>query len=235
MQEEISKILYQYSYLKIYLLGSAYLLSMYMMAPCFLGVCKILYKKKVLQKIVDRKISVCQIRYEVIHSLGAILVFGFAVLPIVYLIREGIIHLLPSTVINIIIGVVIMTIWNEVHFVIVHRIMHLPFFMRHVHVVHHQSKIPTVYSVYSFHWFEAFLISTLSLTIMLFVPFSPVAVFLYPLVNLIFNCAGHCNYRFGNGVGHSWLLFGTNHNDHHAKAKKNYGFVLNPTDRGKKD
>ena len=232
MHEAINKTLYQYSYFSVYLLTFAYFLILYfVLAPSFLGVCRFLYTKNVLHKIVEKKIHAKQIRYEVVHSLSSIIIFGFSSLPIIYLIRIDFAHLLPNTIANVLLGIVLLTIWNEVHFFTVHRIMHLPYFMRHVHVVHHRSNIPTVYSVYSFHWFEAFLLSTVPLTIVPFIPFAPVAIFLYPLVSVLFNYAGHCNYRFGNGTGLSWKLFGTNHNDHHFKAKKNYGFVSDVIDK----
>ncbi|NQY09838.1 MAG: sterol desaturase family protein [Flavobacteriales bacterium] len=166
-----------------------------------------------------------------LHSLKSVLIFGFSGLPIVYLIRSGDITLLPNTFLNVVIGIALLTAWNEIHFFVVHRIMHLPFFMRNVHIIHHTSKTPTVYSVYSFHWFEALLLSTVPLTITPFVPFSIMAIFLYPLASILLNYAGHCNYRFGKGTGASWKLFGTFHNEHHAKGKKNYGFASDLLDK----
>ena len=230
--EAINKILYQYSYLSLYGLTFVYFLGLYfILAPCFLRICSVLEARGILNKIVGKEIPDKQIRYEVMHSLGSIFIFGFSALPVIYLIRINSITLLPNTLINVIVGLVVLTIWNEVHFFVVHRIMHIPFFMRNVHVVHHRSNIPTVYSVYSFHWFEALLLSTVPVTIAPFIPFAPGSIFLYPLVSILFNYAGHCNYRFGDGTGWSWKLFGTNHNDHHFKAKKNYGFVSNVIDK----
>ena len=103
--------------------------------------------------------------------------------------------------------------------------------MRNVHYIHHKSRVSTVYSVFSFHWLEALLLSTIPLTIVPFIPFSIVAVFIYPLVSILLNFAGHCNYRFGDGKGTSWKLFGTYHNEHHSRGRKNYGFSLNFLDK----
>jgi len=138
----------------------------------------------------------------------------------------GVITLLPNTIFNIFLGLAILVLWNEFHFFIVHRIMHFPFLFRNVHCIHHKSKVPTVYSVYSFHWVEALLLSTVPLTIAIFLPFSFVSIAIYPLVSILINYSGHCNYRFGNGNGNNWLLWGSNHNEHHYKNKKNYGFLL---------
>ncbi|MAJ50119.1 MAG: fatty acid hydroxylase [Flammeovirgaceae bacterium] len=165
------------------------------------------------------------------QSMQSIIIFGFSVIPIIYLIRKDFIVLLPNTWPIIFLGIVLLTIWNEVHFFIVHRLMHFNFFMKHVHFIHHKSRIPTIYSVYSFHWFEALLLSTVPLTILPFIPFSIVAVFIYPFVSILLNLAGHCNYRFGQGKGNYWVNFGTAHNEHHTKGRKNYGFALNFLDK----
>ncbi|MCF6351011.1 MAG: sterol desaturase family protein [Flavobacteriaceae bacterium] len=202
-----------------------------MVAPLFLWLCKVLANKNIIHRIIAAFASKNQIQFERLHSLKSIFIFGFSILPVIYLIRKDIVILLPNTFINILIGILILTIWNEIHFFIVHRIMHIPFFMKKVHRIHHKSKIPTVYSVYSFHWFEALLLSTVPITIIIFIPFSPLAIFLYPLCSILLNYAGHCNYRFGNGKGKNWYLFGTLHNEHHYTLRKNYGFASNILDK----
>ena len=179
----------------------------------------------------DVEVPKDQIVFEIKHSIKSIVVFGFSIIPVIYLIRVGVIELLPNTWFNVIIGIIILTLWNEVHFYVVHRTLHQNFMMKHVHFIHHKSRIPTVFSVYSFHWFEAFLLSTIPLTIVPFIPFSIVAVFIYPFVSILLNFAGHCNYRFGDGIGNSWKLFGTHHNEHHSRGRKNYGFSLNFLDK----
>jgi Delta7-sterol 5-desaturase len=226
IQVQLDNFLYNYSYIILFGLSFVYFLVLYfLLAPLFDGVCKLLYIKKILQRITLKEVTKEQILFEVKHSLKSIFIFGTSIIPIIYLIRMGAITFLPNTIFNILLGLVLLNLWNEVHFFIVHRIMHLPFFMKNVHYIHHKSKVPTVYSVYSFHWLEALLLSTVPLTIALFLPFSPISIAIYPLVSILINYSGHCNYRFGNGTGKSWHLFGTHHNEHHFKNKKNYGFL----------
>lgn len=223
---QIDNFLYQYSYITLCVLTFLYFMVLYFgIAPIFNGVCNLLHSKKILHKIVLKEVTKKQILFEIKHSLKSIFIFGTSIIPIIYLIRLGVITFLPNTIFNVLLGLVILNLWNEVHFFIVHRIMHFPFFMKNVHYIHHQSKVPTVYSVYSFHWLEALLLSTVPLTITLFVPLSPIAIAIYPLVSVLLNYSGHCNYRFGNGTGKSWYLFGTHHNEHHFKNRKNYGFL----------
>lgn len=220
------------SYLQLYGIVVLYFLLLYFgIAPLFLACCNYLEKHKLVQKIITKQVSKEQLLKEKLYSLQSILVFGFSALPLIYFIREGIIELARDSALNLFIGLVILTIWNEVHFFIVHRVMHLPFFMKRVHQVHHQSVTPTVYSVYSFHWLEALLLSTVPISIATFVPLAPLAIFIYPLTSILLNYAGHCNYRFGKGIGEHWTLFGTHHNEHHYKRRKNYGFASNLLDK----
>ncbi len=227
IEEQLNNFVYHYSYLTLFVLSFIYFLALYFgIAPLFNAVCQLLAKKQWVYKIVAKQVTQKQLWFEIKHSLKSILVFGTSIIPIIYFVRQGHINLLPNTYFNIIWGLLVLNIWNELHFFIIHRIMHLPFFMQKVHYIHHQSKVPTVYSVYSFHWFEALLLSTVPLTIVLFIPLSFVAIALYPLASILINFSGHCNYRFGNGTANQWLLFGSNHNEHHYKNKKNYGFLL---------
>ncbi len=227
----IEKLLYSYSYAQLLLFTTAYFLVLYFgLAPLFQGICSFLHQKKLLQKISTRPVSRGQVRFEMMNSLRSIIIFGFSSWPLIFLIREGRITLLPDTVPNVIIGLAVFTLWNEIHFFVIHRIMHLPYFMRRVHAIHHRSVTPTVYSVYSFHWLEALLLSTVSLTIAPFVAFSPVAIGLYPLVSVLLNYAGPCNYRFGSGHGPAWKVLGTRHAEHHLKQSRNYGFATNILD-----
>lgn len=228
----VNNIIHEYSFLELYGLVFGYFMLLYFgLAPIFLWICKKLTNRKVLHKIIDQEVTKKQINFEMRHSLKSIFIFGFSVFPIIYLIRMDHITLLEDSIVNVLFGVILLTIWNEVHFFIVHRIMHLPFFMRRVHLIHHKSTTPSVYSVYSFHWAEALLLSTVPVSIVPFIPFAPMAIFLYPLASILLNYAGHCNYRFGNGKGAKWKLFGTHHNEHHSKGKKNYGFASDILDQ----
>ena len=232
MESFIENVLFKYSYLELFGLSFGYFLFLYFgLGLLFLNICKVLENKHLISKIESKEVSKKQVAFEIKHSLKSIVVFGFSVMPVIYLVRVGVIDLLPNTWFNILIGVIILTLWNEIHFYLVHRLMHQKFMMKHVHIIHHKSKIPTVYSVYSFHWIEAFALSTVPLTIVPFIPFSIIAIFIYPIVSILLNFSGHCNYRFGNGKGDSWKLFGTHHNQHHSRGRRNFGFSLNVLDK----
>ena len=123
--------------------------------------------------------------------------------------------------------VALLFLWNEVHFYVVHSLLHTRFMIKRVHWVHHHSKEPTVYSTFSFHWIEAFLLGTVILFPLLMYPFQAAAVLSLPVLSLIINLLGHCNYDFfsKNKPGHV-LKFSYRHSMHHKEGKGNLGFLL---------
>ena len=191
----------------------------------FLKCCLALEKGGCLSKIVmvaplkDRK------RREQQNSLASVMVFGISGILLVLLIRNHLAELKPDTYLNVTAGVFILNLWNEVYFFLIHKMLHQPFFYRSIHKTHHQSKVPSVFSVYSFHPIEALLLSAVPLTIAPFVNLSSYAYLLYPLTSVLLNYAGHCNYRFGNGNGNSLAHFGSRHAAHHFKNTAKFGFV----------
>jgi len=219
-------ILFESSWLELFLLTTVYFLFLYFVIGfVFAKTASFFVRKGWANRIVQKPLLKGQVWYEIRHSLSSVFVFGFSGFPIVFLVREGWLTLLPDTFWNVLFGVAGLNLWNELHFFLVHRLMHTSFFFRYVHKVHHHSVVPTVYSVYSFHWLEAFLLSTVPMTWLVFFPLSPLALFIYPLTSILLNFAGHSNARFGNGRGNPLQLFGTTHNDHHSKGRKNFGFA----------
>lgn len=226
------KILYIWSYWSIFLITVFYFLLLYFgLGALFNQTCKWLSKKGYVSKIVSEDVSSVQLKREIKNSLLSIILFGFSSVALIYLIRNGIYSTAINTPFSVGKGLLILTIWNELHFFIVHRIMHLPFFMKTVHKVHHVSRIPTVYSIYSFHWFEALLLSTVPLTILWYTGFPSLVFVFFPVISLLINLAGHCNYRYGKGLGPDWWLFATRHSQHHSKGKRNYGFASSLLDK----
>lgn len=188
-------------------------------------VCRWLHSRGRLVKIDLSPPLPGQRKREILNSLVSIAVFSVSGLPIIYLYRQGYLQLLPDTTLHILWSLVLLNFWNELHFFMLHRLMHAKFFMKNIHYVHHQSVVPSVYSVYSFHVVEAILLSTVQLTLLCLLPLSSWAILLYPLNSILLNFSGHCNYRFGEGK-RGWFLFATIHNKHHSQRFAHFGFAL---------
>jgi Delta7-sterol 5-desaturase len=197
----------------------------------FWKMCRSLLYFGYMEKINEKLFSKGQLLFEIRHSIYSILVFGFSALPLAYFIQNDVIHLRENTLTNIIVGLVILTIWNEIHFYIIHKTLHIPLLMKHIHKIHHRSVVPSVFSVYSFHPVEAFLLSSVLVTIAPLYNFCSAALMLFPTVSIVINFVGHSNYRLKISSRFQWLLFASKHNEHHGIARREYGFMANFMDK----
>ncbi|MBS1961450.1 MAG: sterol desaturase family protein [Bdellovibrionales bacterium] len=116
-------------------------------------------------------------------------------------------------------------VWNEVHFFLVHRLLHFAPFYSRFHIDHHRSLVTTPFSSFSFHLVEAVLLGSVMPLAMLVHDFSIWSLFMLPVMSLLMNAAGHSNIHF------SIFRFSERHADHHRLYVKNYGFFLPWMDR----
>jgi lathosterol oxidase len=125
--------------------------------------------------------------------------------------------------------VILLLVWNEVHFFVCHRLLHTRWLYRHVHRVHHESVTPTPFSTYSFHWFESALLGSVMITAMIWHTFSIWPLMVLPLISLLFNTIGHANYNVFAGTRRRSAS--VEHASHHRRVSGNYGFYLPVLDR----
>ena len=229
--KEIEVYIVEISYVLTYLLTIAYFAGLYFgLGSVFLGACRVLEGWGMLNKVQPKEQKKELQRIEMERSTMSILVFGLSGLFMVFLVKNGFVHFRENNLMNILGSLLILTAWNEVHFYLIHRLLHQKWLFRKVHQVHHQSKIPSVFSVYSFHWLEALLLSTVPFFIITWIDMPIIGIVLFPVVSILFNFSGHCNYRIGTGTGQVWFLFGTRHSNHHYKNKGGYGFITSTLD-----
>ncbi len=170
-------------------------------------------------RIIDgRRIDPLQIRREVRLSLVSIAVFGAYGSLTLWLDRRGFIEILWTYSLGrFCLDMVLLTLWNEVHFYFCHALLHKPWFYRRVHRLHHLSVVPTPFSTFSFHWGEALLLSSVMVLYMAVVPLSMGAIILFPVLAL--------NHIFSSCRRHTL---------HHTHIKGNYGFAFPWFDEGLK-
>lgn len=192
-----------------------------------LSLFRYLEKKNALLKVDNHFQYPGQMSKEIWQSMRSIFIFSLQGIAI----QQGLIHnwfqisydfnwwFLPQ--------VILLFLWNEIHFYWCHFLLHTRFMMKHVHWVHHHSKEPTVFSTFSFHWLEAFLLGTVIVFPLIVYPFQAVAILSLPIMSLLINLLGHCNYDLfsKNNPAHV-LKFSYRHSMHHKKGKGNLGFLL---------
>ncbi len=186
-----------------------------------------LYKKRLVSTIDNHALYPGQIRKEIQNSIVSIVVFSLQGIIIQQGFVQGWLHVSHETNWYCLPQILILFFWNEIHFYLVHRLLHLPWLIRRVHFVHHVSKEPTVFSTFSFHWVEAFLLGTVIIFPLLVYPFQVIAIISLPVMSILLNTLGHCNYDlFPKLASNVFLKFSTRHSLHHKKARGNYGFML---------
>lgn len=181
--------------------------------------------------IVDaRPLREGQIAKEIRRSLLAIAIFGVYGVLTVELYRAGIVSVAwDAPPARIAIDVVLLFLWNELHFFACHRLLHTRWLYRNVHRIHHESVTPTPFSTYSFHWIESALLGSVMLTAMLIGAFSVWALLSLPVFSILFNTIGHWNYNVFAGTERRSAS--VEHSRHHQRVSGNYGFYLPYLDR----
>ncbi len=169
-----------------------------------------------------------QIGNEIKQSILSIIVFSVQAIFLQILVKYKIAGANFTNAYNLFWQIPVLFFWNEIHFYICHWVLHRKWLFKTVHYKHHISKEPTVFSVFSFHWFEAFLLGTVIFFPMVIYPFHVLALLSLPIMSLILNLLGHCNHEAVNTKGDAANLsrFTFRHSMHHKWSNGNYGFML---------
>lgn len=174
-----------------------------------------------------------QIVREIKYSLVSILVFALQAIFIQFAYTQGYVKInWEVSLTALIIQVTLLFFWNELHFYLCHRLLHTGWWLRKVHKIHHTSHHPSPFSVYSFHWIEAFLLGTVIFLPLLLYSFQYLALLSLPVMSIFLNTLGHWDYDlFPNLKASSLLKFSYRHAMHHRKVHGNFGFLLPVFDR----
>lgn len=173
---------------------------------------------------------------ELLLSLSSIVIFGIGSALIWWLIDAGQVQLradswsLPHLLIWCA-ELLVLLVWNDVHFYAMHRLLHMRWLYRRVHIHHHRSVRTTALTAYSFHPIEAMLYGSVLLLPMLVYSFSWQTILAFPLLSLILNQKGHCNYAFTSQPLAALNTDTRRHQLHHARFNGNYGFLWSFMDR----
>jgi sterol desaturase/sphingolipid hydroxylase (fatty acid hydroxylase superfamily) len=161
----------------------------------------------------------------------SIAVFGLYGLLIVFCFRQEVVSIAFKNDYMIFIDLLILAIWNEVHFYLGHKLMHTKLFIG-IHRTHHKSVVVTPFSTYSFHPAESLIFGTVMILPMLLVEFELLALIIFPIYHLFFNTLGHSNVKLVNQTfGIKQIEISTHHNNHHTKFNSNFGFASSLMDR----
>lgn len=207
---------------EIALYGAAYFLSIYLFFASIAWSIAWLINRPIETK----KIKPAQIRTELLDSLRSILIFGIGLI-IPWLMIKLNVASFPNTisVISILTELLILIVWNDLHFYAMHRLLHSRF--KKIHSAHHLSVTATPFTAYSMSVWEAMLLGSVMPIAMLFHDFSILSLAFLPIWSIAINTLAHSNCEISsNASKHS--LFGVikHHQSHHSKYHGNYSFFF---------
>ncbi len=117
---------------------------------------------------------------------------------------------------------------HETYYYWVHRAMHHKSLYRHVHRAHHSSIVPSPWTAFSFHPWEALIESLILPEMLLVIPIHPVVLGVYLLLMTLSSVINHLDIEIYPGflrrslIG-KLLIGATHHHYHHSEFTTNYG------------
>jgi Delta7-sterol 5-desaturase len=212
--------------------GVAYFAAIYLAAAWIAcGVRAVLLARGRARVLDARRVPAGQVAREQRQSAVSILIFGVGLVVPWAMLVNGWATLHPANPpLRVVLELLALLVWNDVHFYAAHRALHHPRLLHAVHAAHHQSVVTTPWSTYAFHPLEAALLGSVLLPPMLAWPFTPIALALLPVLSLTYNVIGHANFS-ALPRRWRWLSNAHDHHLHHACHRGNYGFLFTFMDR----
>lgn len=208
----------------LFLAGSAYLI-------CYRPGIKPLNRYKIQPRPPKEK----QIKNELLFSLSTVSIFSLVGIIVYFLYRTGrttiYLDINEHGWLYFFCSLVIMIVLHDIYFYFTHRLLHTPWLLRNIHVVHHRSVNPTPLAAYCFHPVEAVLEALIVFPFVTVLPVNLLAFLLFTFLVLLMNVMGHLGFEFmpqrirSSKVG-KFFTSSTHHNLHHQKASKNYGYYF---------
>ena len=133
-------------------------------------------------------------------------------------------------------SVLLCAVLHDTYFYWTHRLMHWRPLFKYMHAGHHRSITPTPWASYAFQPAEAATQFVGIMLLVIFVPLSPLALFLFLTWDTMMNTAGHTGFEVvPRRVSNHWLFHFfntvTHHDNHHTNMRVNYGSFFNIWDR----
>jgi sterol desaturase/sphingolipid hydroxylase (fatty acid hydroxylase superfamily) len=120
---------------------------------------------------------------------------------------------------------------HDTYFYWTHRAMHHPKLFPVIHRVHHQSKQPTPWAAFSFHWTESVIEAAILPLLVFLVPIHIGALLVVLTIMTLNGVVNHTGYeiypkRWMRGWFGRHVITATHHNLHHTRFACNYGLYF---------
>lgn len=181
-----------------------------------------------------------QVRREILASIRSVLVFSTLSLGAVWAVKAGWTQVYREADAHgwfyFGISVLVLIVGHDTWFYWVHRLLHDKRLYQGWHHLHHRSFNPTPFTAFAFNTGEAFLHGLFTPLLILVLPVSYLALFVFSVHMIVRNTVGHCGVELfpATRAGRpllGWLTTVTHHDLHHASPGWNYGLYFTFWDR----
>jgi sterol desaturase/sphingolipid hydroxylase (fatty acid hydroxylase superfamily) len=200
----------------------------------------VLLRRRLAHRVIAGWPSGADLRREIAYSASSLLVFAALGAAVFALLVEGRVEIYGNPARHgwlwLVASLPLLVLWHDVYFYWTHRLLHRPWWLRHVHGVHHRSRTPSPFAAYAFHPVEALINGLVTPLALLAVPLHWSVVLLFALHQIVRNAHGHAAVEtMPRGFARHWF-FGrftttTHHHLHHETARGNYGLWFTWWDR----
>ena len=194
-----------------------------------------LLAKQLNRPIEKRVVTTKQLTTELVNSMRSITLFGLGMIVPWWLIHNGYASIVAkNSVLQTLLECVALILWNDLHFYIVHRLLHSQLKwlnLKPAHITHHKSIAATPFAAYSMSATEALMLGSVMPIAMLVWDFSAFALLFLPVWSIAINALAHSNCDlFPNAPQRSYLNLVKHHQSHHSHYHGNYSFFFWPLD-----
>lgn len=194
-----------------------------------------LLAKQVNRPIEKRLVTHEQTTTELINSGRSVLLFGLGTIVPWLLIQNGYASIAATTSNwQILAECLLLILWNDLHFYLVHRLLHTQFKwlnLKSAHITHHKSIAASPFAAYSMSATEALLLGSVMPIAMLVWDFSAFSLLFLPIWSIAINALAHSNCDFfPQATQRSYLGLVKHHQAHHSHYHGNYSFFFWPLD-----
>ena len=194
------------------------------------------------RKINKRNYKAGQLRTEMKWSLANAMLFAVTASITVALWQKGYTKIYTDIAFYgwwyLPVSLIILMLVHETYYYWLHRWMHIPSVYKMVHKVHHDSRIASPFTAFSFHPFEGLLQAIFLPIMILLLPIHYYVIIVQLIIMTFSSVINHLDIeiypREKDPFWSKWIIGATHHSLHHKQFKYNYGLYFTFWDKIKK-
>lgn len=167
--------------------------------------------------------GVIKIREDIVWSVLSSFIFAISGTILIKLWQDGVIKLYGGDY-PIFLKLIVLLFIHDTYFYWTHRLIHHPKVFKAFHLVHHQSRIPTAWTAFSFHPYESLIQAAFLPLALYFVPVHWITFVLFISIMTLLGVLNHLGQEVHPQI--RYFISAPHHQQHHQKMNYNYGLYF---------